>query len=222
MKRYTEYTKEELIELSSEKIQDLIDIEIAEAGIYPVMEPKMPDLGHYDIQKTINMYDVGGILFENISDAEAFMKMKRFRSSYDYKIGTDIKWIEDEYDWNVSINHETFYDKKDVDRIKHVLKENSRITEEYNEKKKEYDEFNKVTSTIRSAVMTAVDQAWEWKYKVDHAKTMMDKYLRLSDGDEIIAQRFFRDAFKADEELVEAILGIPSIKDVKVDENDLG
>lgn len=216
MKRYTEYTNEELIELTQEEIQNLIELEIAFAGIMPVMEPQLPNLASIDLKKELTLYEVNGMLFKNAEEAQQVLKMDVWEENYDYGgAGYDYKYGEKK-DLNMSVV--MYYEKEQIWKVRQALTENKRLNDSYNQEKSAYDKFIKETKNIRESVRAAVDNAWTWKNDLDHAKSVYEKYLRLADGNEAIAQSFFRNAFKVRNDVIDAMF--PKVADVQAVADD--
>jgi hypothetical protein len=69
MKRYDEYSKAELAEVSTETLNTLIDLELAHEGVLPVVPPTpLPEFSA-GIKPTETLYEVFGILFAKQEDA---------------------------------------------------------------------------------------------------------------------------------------------------------
>ena len=63
------------------------------------------------------------------------------------------------------------------------------------------------TDAFQAEVLEAVNEARRTMDRQRQAQAAYDKYLNLADGDEIIAGKFFRDAFLGYPDMVEFILG---------------
>jgi len=207
MKRFNELTNDELTELSQDEIQNLIDVEIAFAGILPVMEPQLPEYREFDLQKTEIVFKVGSMMFKNAEDAQKVLEMSVLKMKYDYSgIGYSYQWTEPDTD--LSLQQEKYYTGENIYKVRDMLITNEKLKKEFTKKKDEYDKFVKETSSIRSEVFAKVDEAWSFKNELTYAKSMFEKYMKLSDNDKVIAQRFFRDAFKNKPEIIEAMFPV--------------
>jgi len=201
MKRYYDLSREELCDLSSEEIQNLIDLEIAYAGILPILEPNPPKLTDVVIEKNVKMYRVHGLLFKSNEDAAIIANMDVYQESYDYYgAGYDYKYAERRD--NEAVTTVNFYNKDRVKNLRADLSINKELKDKYDKDKSEYDKWYKETSTIRDKVRGAINKAWEEKRELELAQSMFQKYLRLADNDEEIARTFFRDAYVNKPEII--------------------
>jgi hypothetical protein len=89
--------------------------------------------------------------------------------------------------------------------VKQKLTDRKKLEETSAQEAKEYEKFSKATSEIRSAVYDTYREAVNFQRDVQQAKTMYQKYLKLADGAETVALRFFADAYKDKPELIEAV-----------------
>lgn len=206
MKRYTDLTKDELADLTDEDLQRYIDIEIAYAGITPVIEPvPVPDFDP-GIKPKVKAYEVCGIVVKDIKDAQTIAGMKTYSADYDYYgSGSNYKYLTERYNRD-EIKTIYFYEKDDVTRIKAQLKDRKDTVDHYNEMKGDWDKYQEKTSSCRSEVMTAYREAVHYQRRVEHGKQQYERYLKLAEGETSIANRFFSDAFKDDQEMLDAIL----------------
>lgn len=207
MRRYTDLTKKELVGLSKEDTDRLIDIEIAYAGIEPVYAPTEPNLKDVKLLKSHTAFEVFGILFANQEDAITVSQMLTFREDYDYYgSGYDYKYLSRNDDNGVKTRY--FYEKNDVAAVKEILQENRLLQEKYNEEEKAYKAFVKSTSEIRNGVLDAITAAHNFFQRVTAMKLQYRKYLNLSEGDEKIAMNFFNSAYgELTEEYAIAVFG---------------
>lgn len=204
MKRYDQYSKEELAVLTEEQINTLVDLEIAYAGVMPAERPTPPSYEDVKMNKSEAAYSVYGIYFKNQSDALAVSGMQVFRQDYDYAAGGyDYKYLRE--NTSNEVKTEFFYKKEDVKRFKDTLIQNKTLKDQYESDKKDYDKYFDSTSKIRTAVWEAYREACRFVNSVNNAKNMYDKYLQLAEGDKAIAKKFFLDAYKDNEDIVEAV-----------------
>lgn len=221
MKRYYELTKEELIKLTSEQIQDLIDLEIAYEGITPIICPAEISLTEVDINKSIRVFQIGGIYFRNREDAEKVANMKRVIIDWNYNTGSNYKFAKDEDKEFSSVTEEYFYSESEINRVKVAIENNKALKEDYDAKKLEYDKYITNTSEIRSKVRDAVNEARQWFEDIEYAKMNYQKYLRLADGDVKIAKRFFNSAFSLSEEMKAEVFKKEVQEDIKVSDSNV-
>jgi hypothetical protein len=213
MKRYTDLTREEMANVTHDELQKFIDIEIAYAGIIPADCPEPLPPSDIVLTKNDTAYEVcGSIYVKTIKDFEALSKIKLYKSAYDYYgAGYDYQYLEE-----VDIECKSpanFYSKDEVQTAAIKLKERRELKEAYEVKKKEFDKFEKDTYETRKAVMDVYNEAVNFKNSVNQALEQFKKYMDLSSQDEVIAKRFFREAYKNRPEIIEAVF--PGMLDVK-------
>lgn len=208
MKRYTDYTKEELAVLDSGQLKVLIDLEIAHCGILPVLPPVNIEAPTIDIVPTEVAFEVYGILFKNNEDATAFAAMPKYDSKYEYRrTGSNYQWLEDKSEYDGGVKVAKFYTKADIEKIADKIEEANRIKNKNDALQKEFSVFVNDTSAIRSEVFDAYEEAVEFVESIKKAKAVYEKHILLADGDKTLAEKFFRDAYKDNEEVIKAVLG---------------
>lgn len=218
MKRYNELTKEELAALDEAGIERLIDVELAYQEIPPVPLPEKPQLSDLGIERTDVGYVVGNLIFKNQSDAEQVAKMTLFRTNYKYEIGYNHTWLEPLEETQVTVTN--YWKKEDVLRLGLAIKQNSERQEEYRKQQQAYDKYLENTSSVRNEVWLAVHNAQRHMCAIETATQTLLKYKDLADGDEEVAKNFFRNTYKNQPEMLEAVLGEKQVsEDVKEVEN---
>lgn len=194
MRRYTDLTKKELAELSQEELDRFIELELAYAGITPVMCPVKPVIKEIALDASEVAYEVFGVLFKNQEDALVVSQMEVLREDYDYYgAGYAYKYLK--LNDNNAVKTEKYYKKEEVLAVKDVLKGNRLLEEEYDKQKKSYDAFLKDTEAIRDSVREAVTAAHTFFQRVAAMKLQYQRYLTLAEGDEKIARNFFDSAY---------------------------
>lgn len=205
MKQYTDLTHEELIVLTENDIERLIDIELAHDGIMPVACPTVPSLDDEGIIKSETVFDIGGLLLKNEEDAIAVSRMEQFKSEYDYNIGYEYRWLNPITER--TIIKEYYYRQEDVVRIKEALQRNKIKKDGYESQKQKYDEFLKKTGQIRNRVYDIWNSARNFQREIDDANAVLVKYRDLADDDETMAVNFFKNTYKSREDIIEKVLG---------------
>jgi len=211
MKRFDEYTTEEMAQCTEEELQNLIDLEIAFAGIKPVLpvsktesKEKIEEI----VKPTVEAYCCHGITFLNQEDAILFSNMKIKKQTYKYNIGGNYVYLQDytQYD-NKGVTKEFFYNEDDLEQVKNQLLNIKKIKDKINEQKKEFEKFVSDTEEIRETVYDYYDDAIEFMREVKNAQEIYNKYLSLASGDEKIAKKFMKDAYAANLEILHKIIG---------------
>jgi hypothetical protein len=205
MKRYYEYTKEELAAVSEDELSTLVDLEFAHAGVLPETSPTPLPSFDAGIKPTEVLYEVFNILFVNQSDAIAISQLQIATEQYDY-YGAGYNYKYASFDRDNSVKQKLLYKKDDVLRMKSVLADRKKAEEAYEEAEKKYNKFVESTSQLRSEVINAYHEACNFIQSINLAKQMLEKYLKLADGNEDTAKNFFRDAYKGSPEIVKEVL----------------
>jgi len=205
MKRYTEYSQDELAALDDAGVQRLIDIELAHQGIAPVPAPEPPSLADVGIEKKDVGYAVGDLVFVNQADAEMVAKLPMLKEDYNYSVGWNYRWVEPKDD--VAVQVRQYYKHDDITRMKGALVENKARQQEYDSLKKVYDKYLDSTSEVRNEVWNAVSAARKYMCEVESALHTFNHYKDLADGDESVATKFFRNNYQGRSDLIEAVLG---------------
>ena len=195
MKRFNEMTKEELAGKTSEEVANLVELELAFAGIAIVPEPVYEAEEPVDIEPIQEAYSVRGIIFENKEDAMTFEGMSVLREEYNYNTtGSNYKWLESEHDYDRGLKTVRYFTKTQINSVYAKLSENKMVRERNSRIKKVYDEFVEKSTSVHDSVWEAYDDAKDFVRRVEGAKALYAKHLSLAGGDESVAERFFRDA----------------------------
>ena len=194
-KRVEDYTKEELVELNGDQVNNLIDLEIAYDGIIPAQAPTMAMPEKPTIEKTVEMYEIHGLLFKDKEDAEAVVGLKVYEEGYDYNgAGYNYKYIKDLRE--PSVIKKMFYDKLAVDNLSEEIKEYNRLKDEYDSALGEYQKYTSKTSKIRDYVYETINGARQYMSDIKTAIDTYKKYLSLTDNDENVSIKLIKDAYK--------------------------
>ena len=205
MKRFNEYSKIELAQVSQEELQTLIELELAYAGILPEIAPTELPPFEAGIKPTEIFYEVFGVLFKNQIDAITVSSMQVASETYDY-YGGGYNYKYGESKESTAVSTKSLYKKEDVMRVKSMLSERKKVEDIYAEELKKYNKFMEATSSVRSEVLDAYNEACNFTRKIELAKEMLGKYRELADGNEEIARNFFLNAYKDSLEVVEKVL----------------
>jgi hypothetical protein len=202
MKRYTDLSEEELLALSDEEKQKYVDIELAFAGIIPMIKPVMDPVPEVNIKPTVQAFEIYGVFFTDEKDAFAVSKSSACDSQcisglYDYRYLTPRG-----EGYNDGIKAKMFYTKAELEEVRTQLKERQRIEDKNSHAAKEWDAYLEKTEHVANLVTSAIAEAEDHKRRIDQAKTVYAKHYELAGGDEAIASRFFVDAYKDQPEII--------------------
>ena len=205
MKRYDEYLHKELIILEEKDIERLIDLEIAHEGVVPCACPEVPSLEKEGIVCSDVGYKIGNFVFRQEEDALKVSQMETLEEKYDWGIGYDYKYLDPITDTTVS--KVLFYKQQDVMMIKEVLQRNKLKKDEYDKKKITYDSYLSKTGKIRGNVYSFVREAKDAEEEFELARKTYQHHLKLADGDATVAVKFFKNTYKDNENIIDAVLG---------------
>ena len=195
IKRYTDFTNEELLNLTDEDIENLIDVECMFAGVVPIrIEPTymdVPELPETDTE----VYNVGNFTFGSFEEADRVKNLINecksiCRIRYDYMYGYENGYVTHNDDYACISKQRTYTEKtfekaKDIIiRRNNIIKDNKAMLDEFKEASRDYTE-------IRDKVYDAVYNAKKEHVELENARRVYDRYLALSNGDEATADKFF-------------------------------
>jgi len=194
MKRYTELTHDELLNLTDEGVQTLVELEFAVEGVIFVDPPAPLESSKVNIQPTVMAYRVGDLFFDNIDDAETVMAMPQLTTDYDYKTDNKYKWLKPT---ERVIEKVMLYQKEKISELAGAIKTDKKNKEKNDRQARVYKDFQEKINTIQAQIWGAVNKARNFQRDIDAAKRHYEKYKLLADGDLVIAEKFLRDAYDA-------------------------
>lgn len=215
MKRLDEMSREELIALTDEQVEVLIDLECAYCGaplsISKPMYASVPELPEEDVTYW-SVFDFKFLDKEEATEFAEYINSRKHRceTDYDYDIpgyGKYKKVVTDRKKLDPAIVEERkVYSEKLYTELKEVIRqrataeeENKRLTAEFNNKQKDrYEVVNKVNSAIRKAQISVSEDR-------ERARLYL-RYLTLADGNADVAKTFYKDHY--DEDITDTILQI--------------
>lgn len=206
MKRYTDLTMEELNALTDEAIQKFIDIEVAFAGIQMVTKPLPVEPSRIAIVPTISAYSVKRVIVEDLEVAKVLQTAVVYTVNYNYP-DYDRKYLDEKKD--SGIETQQFYRKEELDQVKSQVAAAKETETVFKEASKLHCEYQQQIDGFQHEVLGAVSNARQVVYQRQQAQAAYDRYLDLADGNEAIAAKFFRDAFKGQVDVLNHILGDP-------------
>ncbi len=194
MKRYNEMTNEELNNLTDEQISILIDYECALEGI-PLLPENPTTPATKDFQADIEVYEVKGNIFTNKEEALAVLGLLLSSNlvSSSYNNGSKrIVPLESYYKPELKI--EKYFSEEMYVSIQEEKANYDRITKQYQDRKKEYDEAYKLRISIVKDITENIGYAQEQEHKKQKYTNEYKRYLKLSDNNKYIALNFLRNA----------------------------
>lgn len=196
MKRYYEYSNEELSKMTDDEVNQLIELECMFRGIDFVEFP--PELKKIEEipDPYIKVYEFRGIYFLDLDEAYDYVEfISNFKSiteiDFDYTLGSKYKFTKNaKKTFHIEqincYSHEIIKDLKEkIHSNKENEEYNKSLLEVYNEKRRAYFE---VVDIVNTAIIEAIKQENVFL----HAKDIFEKYLYLANGDIEIAKNFFK------------------------------
>jgi hypothetical protein len=125
--------------------------------------------------------------------------MALWRSNYDWSIGSQYLWLEEKLR---PVETKMFYEEAVIRGRGEQLKAIKNTSSKYNADLKAYNEYLAEKERISGEVWGAINDARNWIAKLNCARETHANYLRLADGNQAVARKFFEDTFKANPHLI--------------------
>ena len=202
MKRYNELAPEVLASLDEAAVAKLIDLEVAFAGIQPVPEPVKSEDEEpaFKLKPTVKAYKVGNLLFDNEEDANTVASLATREEGYEYAggAGYNYKWLKDAHH---SVEIVSYYTEAEVRAALPVITMKVKTKETRESDAAEYKAYTEKIAAIRNTVAEKLGEARRFKRELDLARKTWNRYLELAEGDANLAEKFYMEAYKNNEEL---------------------
>jgi hypothetical protein len=209
MKRLADYTNEELLALTEEQQKRLVELECAYQGIIITPDPILQPVPEINIEPTIEAYEIFGLIFLRSEEAVAVSKMAVMTTARNYNINSSKEWLEPKINnYNEGMKPRKFYNKTDLDKVTNLIKAQSRIEKENETALKEYKTAHEAVEKIELALYYAIHLAKIEAEEMRRAKEVYAKHLDLAEGNATIAEKFFRDAYKGREGIINKIFPV--------------
>lgn len=198
MKRLSEHSREELSNLTDEQYDMLVDLECMHEGApLSIEKPRYKEVPTVP-EPDVEVYEVCEFVLTDKAEADKLVKTINALQScveldYNYRVSSDYRYIsEKKVKPAKEIRTREVYTRDAYHAIQSTL-ENIKTIKEYNDELREdYEERceqrNNVIHDISEAIRTAVDELEELRAATEVYK----KYLDLSNGNEEVAQNFFK------------------------------
>jgi hypothetical protein len=191
--------------LTEEEILRYIDIEVAHEGIAPVACPQKPSLAADGIVRSEIAFKVAGVIVRTAEDAQTIQKLSILTEEYDYKVGYEYKWLIPIV--GPKVEQVSYYKQDDVSRVCSSLQNNESRRSTYQQAKDAWDKYIEKTGKVRGGVWSAVNEARQAAAQIALARETYHKYLDLAKGDVEVAAGFFRNTYKNEPKIIEAVIG---------------
>lgn len=198
MKRLSEHSKEELANLTDEQYDILVDLECMHEGApLSIEKPRYKEVPTVP-KPNVEVYEICGFSLLDKSEADGLVNVIKGLKScvdidYNYQISSEYKYISERpVKPDKEIRTIWVYTKDLYAEIKSTL-EDIKVAKEYNREirddyKERCEQRNNVIRNINDAIGTAIDELADLRAATEVYK----KYLDLSNGNEEVAQNFFK------------------------------
>lgn len=210
MKQITELTEQEILALTTDQINKMIQFKMAEAGIKILTKPVEPTYRELP-KKTELLYKVEGIdyLFTDkaIADDEGKALQgatsKMMNTNYIGNSYTDKKVVRiDPYTLgNIGkVSEVLLYNSSDAELVDEILKENKANEKVYKELLADYNKNEEEANYIRVDIWEVVKNVTSKHNNMNDMKYQYERYLDLAEGNKKIAMNFLKKAYTIDDE----------------------
>lgn len=195
LKRYTDYTMQELANITGEELQRLIEIECMREGVSVfAVEPKLMTLPELPESDAV-VYEIGSFSLTDEEEAKKLLELlKSFKShcelDYEYGYGYQKKYVKPSK-CKYGIDEIQAYSKLKYDEAKYVIKEREKLEEQNASMREKYEKEKEPYEGIKATVMDAYYEALREEERFITANGIYQKYLSLSNGDASTADNFF-------------------------------
>jgi len=212
MKRLTEMSRDELLDMTDQQREELADLECAYEGI-PLL-PERPQEAEINYpERDVTIYAVDGHNFTDDEEAIGYCTFVNNLTSlvkidYDWGLGSgDFKYVSRQEPPKRELEKKSVYSNDAYAELKAELKRTKTQEEVYKTKVSEYKDALGKRTKVYDKIDSAVHDAWEEKRREDMLVRAYQKYLTLTE-DKDIAIKLLRDAYDITEAEEAAILGL--------------
>jgi len=211
MKRFTEYTYDELVKLTQSEIETLVDLECAHEGI-PLLPPEVPVKPYKpkDVEPDVTYYQFSHYpAFVTREDAWAASELlKQFdmpNTEWCYGRGKSYdlyKGVKKRPETDISAKEaytESHYAQVAEAKSRYEMDEAA-----YNEANTEYKDIEKKRAAVSQDVFKHIAEAKAHFAKIKRYCDEFRRYLKLAEGSRQIAWNFMKSAHPDEEEFIES------------------
>lgn len=205
MKLLKDYTIDELAALTDEQANALAELEVAERGLPYAAKPEEVVVKAEYIEPALTAYQVGSLLFVNEADALAAAKAPQYKEAnlhYDWQ--NKFAELDEE---PPKVVRGLWYSRSQAIERKAAISDTKARKADYEAAAKAYEEYATGVQRVKDEVWSAIYEAQRQVARIKNAKAQHERFLQMAGGDAVIAKRFFVNAFKGQDDLLEAVLG---------------
>jgi len=207
IKRLEDYTNSELLDLTNDEVEQLIDMECAHIGVRLLPDlPKKPEV--FKAERDATIFSVGGIEFLDPGEAQEvadFINTKRrAKTGHVPGPGYEPMLKGQENTDMVSMFTKSVYSEAFYNTIASQKAQADAQMKDYTDAKKDYDEIMKERTSITEDVLDHIKIARLERQRLDMLCNEARRYMSLALADKEIAKRFMLDARKEHADLINA------------------
>lgn len=198
MRRIDDYKNEELVALTDEEINMIIDLECAFEGV-PMLPPEPKPLEDTPLEKTEVGYkidDMESVYFSQ-EDAEEILKliMSKPMLVSDYNRNYEVQFLRQADRTVPKVSKRLFYNENTAATEENRRLQLKPLKTNYEAAKKVYDEALKGRSGVQELVFEKIREAQSIEATKQRYNTIWDTYINMAKGDITIAADFFVKAY---------------------------
>lgn len=210
MKQITELSEAEILQLTNEQINKMIQFKMAEAGIKILTKPVEPTYQELPA-KTELLYDVYGITYpfadketaemqgQSIQEVAKNMKNTNYVGG-DY-LHKKVSKLDDSILKSIGkVTEAWFYSAENVIKVSEIMDANKMLKKEYETLLSEFKANETEADYIRVEIWDKFKQVHAKHNNMADMKHQYERYLDLAEGNKKIALNFLKKAYSIDEE----------------------
>ena len=220
MKKINELTKKEIIELTDDDLQKMVNLELAENGIPFLDKPKEPEYEPIELPEKIlysfpefNLYSIDEsimneivLIIENNRDKLRKIDYKYGHDRYDYEMR---KLKTNSYDSNeiaFKVTSKTVYSEEQALKIKDIAKRNEERKKEHEELLGKWEEIQEQINEIKGKIYDTYYEVIEQQRIINTHKERFAEYILIAGGNKKSALDFYRKAYTITDEIEKELL----------------
>lgn len=215
MKRFDKFTDEELLALEHEQIVRLIDLECAFDGVPLLPEEPPAEIAVEKPNPDQIVFEVGPWNFLDQMDADTILlafNETTSRVDIEYASGGEYSdKVAKAADPIRSVTSSLAYSQAHWDKYREALQSKGDILGRYKRERDEYDKIVECRQKVSVKIWNEIENARMMAATVKRLRAEYVKYLELADKDGAIADKFFMNAYRhqEDDDILEKVLGKP-------------
>lgn len=198
MKRIEEMTKEEILALTTEEIDKMVDYACAERGI-PLLPPIPEEPEYFDIKAHLNLtvYELGNFTFVNKEDAEkvynVMLGCPLINTTYISGPSYEMRFNGNDEIPDVKVRR--IFSEGAWTSVKDKAAKAEAAKKEYQEARDYYNEVYSQRKEVVDEIMEVVNETNREQRNLERHISEFERYLELAEGDRNIAINFFEKAY---------------------------